>query len=66
MGLIFVAAALTYVGASVLLNLVIIRLGHGAAEFSSAVAQVALGVEGVALLAIAVGLMLRVRHLQTR
>ena len=64
MGLMFVAAALTYMGASMSLNLVIIRLGHGTEELSSAVAQVALGVGGVALLAIGVGLMLRVRHLQ--
>jgi hypothetical protein len=66
MGLIFVAAALTYVGASDVLILVFIQLGHGLAEYGSVASQLALGVGGVALLAIAVGLMQRVRHLQTR
>lgn len=58
------SAVLVYMGASLLLFFVVADFGHGA-ELSTIV-QVAVGVGGVALLAVGAGAVLGVRHLQRR
>ena len=64
-GLMLVSLLLVYMGASDLFILVLSLLGHFA-PYSTVVARVALGVGGVALLAIGAAAMRGVRYLQRR
>ena len=64
MSLMFVSVASIFMGASMLVNLVIIRLVHGAPAFSPVLIQASIGVGGLVLLAVGVGIMQLVRRLQ--